>query len=227
MADHKEKYKHHKVTHGHYSPTYNLLFHIGKWRKLIPDERRKIIIAQALNKCVCRKRFKIVGYLITERRVCLILDKKKTKLKKGLKSFDKYVEKEVKHYLNRHGYIHHETHRKHKGQRFILGDLFKCCTLYNQNLIKLITGRKAKLPYYSSHLKRLKDLIHDYNFCSAINYDGGISPVDVKVKPKSYWKKHHKHKHKHNHHHDHHHHDHHHHDKHHHDKNHEDKKDKK
>ena len=183
-----------KERHEHYSPSYNLLFHMGKWKKLIPDERRKLIIAQALNKCVCRKRFQIVGYLITDRRVCLILDKRKTKLKKGLKSFNKYVEKGIIHYLKKQERRHHYNDKDQENQQFILGDLFKRRTLYNQNLIKLITGRKAKLPYYSRHLARLKDLIHDYNFCSAINYDGGVSPVKVKVKPKSYWKKHH-HKH--------------------------------
>ena len=128
---------------GLFSPTYNLLLHIGKWRKLVPDERRKIIIAEALNRCMCSKRFMIVGYLITERRVCLILDRKKTKLKKGLRLLDKCVEKEVKHYLKNHAHRQHGGFKSQKDQQFILGDLFKYCILYNENLIKAYHWQKS------------------------------------------------------------------------------------
>jgi hypothetical protein len=55
--------------------------------------------------------------------------------------------------------------------------LIQAPPLTNYLLVKLITGSKVELPYYSIQLARLKDSIRNYPFCSAIDYGGAKGPV--------------------------------------------------
>ena len=51
---------------------HSQLLVLNDWRYEIPTEQRNIILANALNQCANDKKFTIVGYLITNRRVFLI-----------------------------------------------------------------------------------------------------------------------------------------------------------
>jgi hypothetical protein len=162
---------------------HNIGLIIGPWKKLFTDEQTKILIAKALNYCAYHEGMHIVGYLITERRVCLILNINKTDIKQMLLLFYD----SVRHYINKyrdwqknqHWQIDESVKELVITERF--RDLFKQYPLMNDDLVKLITGQKVTLPYYSPHLAILKDRVRNYNFCSAIDYSGAEGPVYLKM----------------------------------------------
>ena len=148
------------------------------WRYEIPQEKRNIIIANALNHCTNDKRFYVVGYLITNRRVFLIGSSETTSFKEVLDYFYYHVDigileykKEIDKYEN-HGFSNPKPLKK----------LFTKYPFYNEHIKSLITGKKVTSIYYDPQLARLKNLIHNSNYCSALDYAGGKSPVIVTVK---------------------------------------------
>ena len=152
---------------------------VGTWKKLFKADEIRLIIAEALNYCVCFEKMNIAGYLITDRRVCLVLEIDKTEPDYALDLFYEKVKKEIKYRLEKRK--HFEQHNDKAELNEYLKFLF---TRYKPNsdfLVKLITGRKVELPYHNAHLERLKEKIHDYDFCSAVDYSGGVGPVMVKL----------------------------------------------
>jgi len=148
---------------------------VGKWRSLFTEQHFNILIAEALNKTLLDDAYEktLIGYLITYRKVYLILKIKQTMLQKMLHFFYKAVKTALEQYVEK-------TAEAVTSDGFIQGEpLFEQLPLKNDHLIKLITGRKVKLPYYSPTLERLKEKIRNYNFCSAIDYSGAIGPVLV------------------------------------------------
>ena len=155
-----------------------------EWKKMVPYDFRKIIIARALNEGVREKGFEIIGYLITERRLVLILKNHQTQIKKMIKEFYKLFVEELKKYLK--GVDDLKYH-------FLLGDesdsetgkhLFKRYRLFDETLERLLTGRAVNEHYYDPHVARLEHIIQHYNYCSALDYSCGISPVLVDRVPK-------------------------------------------
>ena len=49
----------------------------------------------------------------------------------------------------------------------------------NDYIRALITGKEVHIGYYDPYLERLKQYIHNHNYCSALDYSGGKSPVIV------------------------------------------------
>lgn len=164
---------------------------IGKWKKLFRPVYYKTLIAEALNKTICKGEFKntITGYLISDRRLCLVLKTDQKKIRKQLEIFYAGVREEIRKQLDAIDRTELKAFLKKEQVSFedIAEGLFTEYELKNKQLIKLITGRKVELPYYDPQLQRLKDQIHDYPFCSAIDYLGGESPVLVKVMKKKDW----------------------------------------
>ena len=152
---------------------------IGPWRKLFKADEIRIIIAEALNYCVCFEKMNIAGYLVTDRRVCLVLEIDKTEPDYVLHLFYEKVKKEIKHRLEKKKYFEHYTDKTEEAE--YLKFLFTRYKPGDDFLVRLITGRKVELPYYNAHLERLKEKIHDYDFCSVIDYSGGVGPVMVKL----------------------------------------------
>lgn len=152
---------------------------IGDWKNEFPEHMCKVMIAEALNYCVYNSGMKIGGYLITRYRVCLVLKIDPVLLNEMLQQFYKELRKEI---------IQH-THRIKNRARGIADrletkvemhmSLFIKYPLLNDMLVRLITGRRVVLPYYSPHLARLKDRINESDFCSAIDYTGAKGPVVV------------------------------------------------
>jgi hypothetical protein len=139
----------------------------GDWKFAFSEEECNVMIAEALNDCVYNEGLEIAGYLITRRRVCLVLKIEYVHVNKMLQHFYEKMRKKILHQEHLIKEIH--------------SPLFIKYPLQNENLVLLITGRQVSLPYYSPHLERLKSRIHNYNFCSALDYSGAKGPVVVSL----------------------------------------------
>ena len=152
----------------------------GDWRKDFTELECQVMIAEALNTCVYNDDMKIAGYLITRRRLCLILLADPAHVAEQLQQFYKELRKEIAHRLQRRKNIHDLIFEK---QELTAVDkhaaLFIKFPMQNYMLVSLLTGRKVELPYYSPYLARLQDRVNAQNFCSAMDYTGAKSPVMV------------------------------------------------
>ena len=154
---------------------------IGSWKEQFTDAQVKLIIAEALNDCTFNHKLHIVGYLITNKKVYLVLKIVQADLAKML---DVFFEKVRKLICQRHDKSRSlDTRTNDEGNIIRLDEsskkLFLQCTLINDHLIKLITGQQVTLPYYDPHLVRLKEQIHNNNYCSALDYSGAKGPVII------------------------------------------------
>lgn len=148
---------------------------MNSWRKDIPEDQRNIIISEALNSCTVELNFNVIGYLITNRRVFLIGSSETTPFQKILQHFYRQVGLGILNYKNRKRRYDEMPYTK-----LTYPDaLFTEYPFYNMYIRRLITGKDVELPYYDPHLERLKDYINGYNYCSALDYEGGKSPVIV------------------------------------------------
>lgn len=156
---------------------------VGAWKELFPDEQYNIIIANALNYCTCNDGLTIAGYLITNRRMFLVLEISSAHIESMLVLFYERVRREIKKHkeqIKDQRWRTYDSEEQTKSDELFV-NLFKQYPLVNDHLIGLITGRLVNLLYYSPHLARLKDRIHNYNFCSALDYSGAKGPVIVKL----------------------------------------------
>ncbi len=156
---------------------HSQLLVMNSWRKDIPQEQRNIIIAEALNSCTVDKHFNVTGYLITNRRVFLIGLSETTSFQKILNYFYKKVALGILNYKHTMQHYHEAPHMKHEHS----DKLFSEYPFYNIYIRRLITGKTVELPYYDPHLARLETYINGYNYCSALDYEGGKSPVIVTI----------------------------------------------
>lgn len=155
--------------------THSQLLVMNDWRYEIPHEQRNIIIANALNNCVVDKDFNIYGYLITNKRVFLIGSSEITPFNEVLSYFYNKVNLGILAYKK----IINSYETKTLLKDVIHHELFIKYPFYNDHIRSLITGKKVKLPYYDPNLARLKNYIHYHNYCSALDYAGGKSPVKI------------------------------------------------
>ncbi len=155
---------------------YHFVLVTKSWGKQIPLNWQHIIIAEALNYSVVKEGLIIKGYWLKEKRLYLIIESIPSKLNHVLNVFAKQILKEIHEYkkLNNEFLVSDMN-------SIIFNELFYKFPLYNQYIIKLITGKKVVFPYYNPHLVRLKDEINNYNYCSAIDYSGAIGPVIVQT----------------------------------------------
>ena len=164
-------------------PISSLTLKIGDWKMLFTEQEYKVLIAETLNVCLHEHEFKhsIVGYLITKRRVCLVLKMHYRHIPKMLDFFYDSVKRKVIDRFERMKKTFLKRTMQHGSMEMndLFDDLFEQFPLENDSLVRLITGREVELPYYNPHLARLKDRIRNYNFCSAIDYSGAKSPVLV------------------------------------------------
>lgn len=156
-------------------PEHSQLLVMNSWRHEIPQERRNIIIAEALNSCTIHKDFKLLGYLITNRRLFLIGASEVTPFQEVLQYFYHQVSLGIINYKKMMNHYHDEAYLLSENTH----QLFTKYPFYNSYIKNLITGKEVNLQYNDPHLSRLKDYIHNYNYSSAIDYAGGKSPVIV------------------------------------------------
>lgn len=150
------------------------------WHHHIPNEFRKIMIADSLNKSIeiqkhNIQKLKIHGYLIMESNMIL------------------YVEE-----IGEHTEVWEQFHdcfnatfkacleEKEQNGEMInvdygggIASFFLMQKLYDKNLVLLLTGRKVNKAYHDPNLLRWKALLKQTKYCSIIDYSGGISPVMV------------------------------------------------
>lgn len=139
-------------------------------------------------------RLYIVGYLITGRMVHLVLDMEGELTKDEQEN----ILGELVHNLNKKVREAIETRQEKNdfneyrlemgGEDDVDDDeltdtgrplmhLIETSPFSNYLLVQLITGARVELGYYSPQLAMLKDSIHNYPFCSAIDYAGAKGPV--------------------------------------------------
>ncbi|WP_420571489.1 hypothetical protein [Kordia sp.] len=156
-------------------PEHSRLLVMNSWRHDIPQEYRNIIIANALNHCTIHKQLNLIGYLITSRRLFIIGASETTAFQEILYNFYYQVETGIAEYkkrVNEYDDVYHKVHyAQHK--------LFTPYPFYNDYIRNLIIGKDVELDYYDPYLARLKAYIHNHNYCSALDYAGGKSPVIV------------------------------------------------
>ncbi len=161
-----------------------LLLFLGPWKRLVPPYWSKVIIAKALNKCDRKHGLRIKGYIITHRKIGLVLDNEKEEVEHILEEFKKYVYKQIKRHLNEEDDSPEDlVNFTLKGISKSKG-LFRRTQLFNDHLVNMLMDKPLKIDYYSPHLARLKDYLHRYDFCSVQDYRGAKGPVKVKVKKK-------------------------------------------
>lgn len=185
-----------RPTHGN---NYSFMLQAGEWRKWFTEEQYKLIIAQALNDCVYYEelgptRMVITGYYINSQRVYLILKARHAAINKVLDLFFEKVRNAIRMELNK--WLHLPGHFEKKEQldmiRMYEVRLFEKFPFINDWLVHLITGRKVVLKcydtesdtyveYFDPRLERLKRMIKQETYCSAIDYAGGESPVIITV----------------------------------------------
>ena len=159
----------------------NVSLRIGAWRELFNDQAGMMIISDALNECVVNNIFTLAGYLITARRVFLVIYPKGPDAESMLFAFYDTVRRAVRHHADGSKYAGQQTSQQR--DRMLMDELLKhpfhrqYCI--NDHLERLVTGRRVNLPYHSPHLDVLKDKVRRAVFCSAIEYRGGEGPVII------------------------------------------------
>ena len=95
----------------------------------------------------------------------------------------------------------------YKIKKHVFGNLFDMFPLYNDSLVRLLTGRKPKVHYYDPQIAKMEGILQNFQFCSVLDYEAykvekkldshyqkdtklGGSAVKVEVKGKSFWEKH-------------------------------------
>lgn len=162
--------------------TYGLSLVTGPWRHLFDSETYRIMVAEALNLCVHLHKLDIAGYLVTERRIFLVLRIEKNRIPGILDKFSEYLEAEIRKQkkpiwkADLNGSMVTNDAARFKG-------LFEPFVLRNGSLKKLLTGRHIDYPY-SLYVTRLKYRLSQYNFCSVMDYAGAEGPVKIRKLPK-------------------------------------------
>lgn len=159
---------------------------IGHWKHLFEETKCKWIIAKTLNSWIEEnedRKFELAGYLITGTKLALVLKIRKKELSSVLHRFFQLLNKQISESLDSKeeevsDSLNEETD---SGPSVQFHNLFKTKAQMSPFLVKLITGREIKLPYYDFRLAKLEERVRNYNFCSAIDYSGAIGPVKTKL----------------------------------------------
>lgn len=159
---------------------------IGEWGKRYTENEVPAIIAGALQYCVHNDMMVILGYCISYTHVCLVLDVPKRDLQNTLNNFYSSVRATL---VQKEGVFIDEVMMEADGEwqaaiDASLQKLFKQSLRADEQLVKLITGKKVYLPYCDPALVRLEKKLRHYTWCSVIDYEGGKGPVKVRLMDK-------------------------------------------
>jgi len=158
----------------------------GPWRRMFPELQYKFMIASALNECIGHeefggRKFLITGYLLTNRRIYIVCKTRFTAIESILDLFYRKIKRAIRHDLRRRNWLpgYSIAERSKEIAGINEEELFEKFRLTNDWLIQLITGHDVALGYYDPKLEKLKKIIQHEQFCSAIDYSGGESPVII------------------------------------------------
>jgi hypothetical protein len=166
---------------GKESPVCSALLIMGSWKNSFTDIQSNIIIAEALNTCNYDKVFKLSGYMISQKRVFLVLKLQQDDLHSKMLMFNQHLLAEIRKQLV---FISSQVPEM-TAQDLLQPDLkklFRQYILKDQSLIRLLTGERVELPYYDPKLERLKHQVNSNPFCSVIDYSGAKGPVVIHIK---------------------------------------------
>lgn len=162
---------------------FSRIFVMNAWSNDIPEVTRNIMVANALNYCVNSEELLVMGYLIKNQCLFLIGFSRSVNIEETLNNFFRQVAFEIEEYYQRKNrYKNYESSDFLKTGSYAY--VFKQYPFIDDYIRKIIMGQKVNLPYYDPRLARLEDYLHDDDFCSALDYSGGKSPVLVAVKRK-------------------------------------------
>jgi len=150
---------------------FNLILVLSNWKDNFKPLLVKIILAKSLNFCVRNKGLKIVGYLMTQKRMVLCIKCGKEDLEKSISLLREEVRREIKKRWPE------KLRSEENYLESVTADIFREQLLFNDVLIALITGGKPGLKCYSPYQAKLGDYIRNHKFCSAIDYTGARGPV--------------------------------------------------
>ncbi|WP_430410656.1 hypothetical protein [Kordia sp.] len=163
---------------------FSRVFVMNAWSNEIPEASRNMIVAAALNQSVESEELLVMGYLIKHQCLFLIGFSRNIKIEETLNNFFRQVAFGIEEYQQRKNkYKNYEGVNSLKTASYAY--IFTEYPFEDRYIYELIMGRSINLSYYDPHLARWKDYIHDYNYCSALDYLGGKSPVLVAVKRKN------------------------------------------
>jgi|GEM_PF-1936832 len=162
---------------------FAVFFKIGEWRHRFTEYQYKTVIAVALNNCIQHRALRLVGYIISETDLVMVLHVNKKYINKFLGFFFEEVRNEISKHASETESFDIGGYNNDDQVRYLynLSTLFKKYNIHNDYLERLITGRRVELRYDDPHLVRLKQVVNKADFCSAIDYSGGIGPVRVRL----------------------------------------------
>jgi hypothetical protein len=165
-------------------PGHALSLKIGSWKAFFSNSQNKILIARALNQITCDGHLNIKGYLITDRRLYLVLRMELEHIDHALNLFYDALKKEIKQHLNWVESMERHWHfKKQPDPEELWKHLFIRHLLLDFDFIDAISYKKhpesyyLNPPYYNPRLLRLVKKVRKYDFCSAIDYSGACGPV--------------------------------------------------
>lgn len=149
-------------------PFHSFYLQTGSWTRAFSDQTVKVIIAEGLNYCTEKEGMRIAGYLITVKILIIVLEVHHGHAEELLAAFEVWLSRKLREFAK----LPANCNDKPLLIRGVLRD---------EQLIRLLTGRKVLLPYTDKKLTYLKELVSHADFCSAIDYSGAKGPVRLSV----------------------------------------------
>jgi hypothetical protein len=167
---------------GEHAPTeIPLTLRTGNWKELFNAYECNMIRARSLNYCVYTQGLVITGYLIGPNELYLVLEIERHKVHALLMIFFEKLKREIRKHL---GALHKKgitvseyLERMDSDESY--DSLYSTVFDMDYQLVRLLTGRKAELPYYNAQTARWKYIIDRSEFCSAADYLGATGPVHL------------------------------------------------
>lgn len=162
----------------------SFMLRAGSWTRSLPELQYKYMIAAALNEVIydtgpIYKRFLVNGYLVFGRRIYIACKVRAISIDTILELFYEKVRMALVHEAKKR--MEKERYNGIKQDEIAIPatGLFEIFPFDNEWLKQLITGNTVQLRYYDPRLARLKDIIHQEQFCSLADYAGEEGPVVV------------------------------------------------
>lgn len=174
-------------------PVLPFVLRPGDWASSMKLIDYKVLIAEALNATVDEDgdyRDTLVGYFITDKSLYLVWRVAEKKVERLFHFFYDRVRDNIRRHFaeTKHTALKNLLHEEQMSREELFDGLFRRSVLHDEHLVRLITGRKVELPYSDPYLDRLRAEIHNHPFCSALDYEGAIGPVHVRLMNAKDWK---------------------------------------
>ncbi len=154
-----------------------LRYALSHINKRVNTREQKVLIAAALNELVHKKKLVILGYLINTGEIYLVPEC----YRKDVSAVQKLIADALKKII-RWDNITNEVMLMDDQLINLYTVRISCIILEDALVYSLLTGGRLKMPFNEYRYVKLQKQIQTEEFSSAIDYNGGISPVIVKCK---------------------------------------------